>query len=68
MTDPFAHGTPVGDHHMWADPGQLDCPDCRCCTVRLCQAARERGTTCNAVAGRAANTHDLSDCACWSRP
>lgn len=68
MSDPFAHGTPVGDHHMWADPDRLPCPNCRCCTAGLCRVARERGTTCNHVAARTSVDFNLSDCPCWSRP
>lgn len=66
--DPFAHGTPVGDHHMWADPGRLDCPGCPCCTVRLCQTARDQGTNCRAlVTNTGPDSHDVTGCPCTSQ-
>jgi hypothetical protein len=60
MPDPFAHGTPVGDSHTWIDPSRRDCPDCECCTIRLCRDARESQRTCVQVAPMrdAALVHD----------
>lgn len=70
-TDPFAHGTPAGDHHTWIDPGRLPCPDCPCCTVNLCTTAAERGRTCAEVGGQygppRAGYHDLRGCPCATK-
>lgn len=65
MTDPFAHGTPVGDHHMWVSPAAGDpCPHCDCCTKRLCARAIKRGTACHWEAA-AGDVLAVSDCPCW---
>lgn len=66
MTDPFAHGTPVGDSHMWVDPGQEACPDCPCCTVRLCATAKEQARTCAQIAGTEPRPgfHSVAGCRC----
>lgn len=66
MTDPFAHGTPVGDHHTWVDAGRLPCPDCSCCTVRLCERGREHAFGCQGVA-RAQDRETVRDCPCSSK-
>ncbi len=63
-TDPFAHGTPVGDDHTWVDPGQIFCPDCECCTIRLCRTAVERGRTCDEVGDSGPGVMDLRGCPC----
>lgn len=64
LGDPFAHGTPVGDDHMWADPGRMPCPDCPCCTVNLCRTAADRGRTCAAVGDSGPGVMDLRGCPC----
>lgn len=59
MVDPYAHGTPAGDHHTWVDPGRPDCPNCVCCLVRLCQTAQERGVPCTDL-----TILETADCPC----
>lgn len=49
MPDPFAHGTPAGDGHVWVDPGAAPCSDCECCTERLCRTATQAGQVCAAA-------------------
>lgn len=46
MTDPFAHGTPAGDFHTWIKPEAEPCPDCPCCSARLCEAGRQNALGC----------------------
>ncbi len=65
MSDPFAHGTPVGDHHMWVSPSSGDpCPYCECCTARLCRRAIDKDTACH-WEGSQSSDYDLSKCPCW---
>lgn len=69
MTDPFADGTPVGDHHHWERPQGEPCPNCDCCSARLCQLAIDRTTSgewdgaCHFL-GTSAD-FDLAECPCW---
>lgn len=66
----MAHGDPWRYH----DPGsfQLDrpavasCPDCQCCTARLCEGARARGSTCAAEA--TGGFIDPTNCPCVPAP
>lgn len=64
MNDPYAHGTPAGDHHTWVDPGQRDCPNCPCCTVRLCRTAAQAAQTCSQFVASLVGTTDVSGCPC----
>lgn len=68
MTDPFAHGTPAGDHHTWVKPPSPDCPDCSCCTLALCSTAAERHTYCSALVGAGPDVMDVVGCPCSARP
>jgi len=63
LSDPFAHGTPVGDHHTWVRPESPPCPDCVCCSAALCELAVKKGTACH-WEGRSGD-FDLSRCPCW---
>jgi hypothetical protein len=62
MADPFAHGTPVGDHHMWIDPSAGPCPNCDCCSARLCERGRAHAFGCHWVATSGRNL--VRDCPC----
>lgn len=61
--DPYAHGTPVGDSHMWVRPASPACPDCECCSAALCKLAKEKNSACH-WHGRSSD-FDLSQCPCW---
>jgi hypothetical protein len=54
---------PVGDHHSWAIPASEPCPDCECCSRRLCERAREKNSACHWEA--TGSDFDLSKCPCW---
>ncbi len=70
MSDPFAHGTPVGDDHSWVRPPAPDCPNCGCCTEQLCARANDFATSCAVwVNGTPANgVMDVSKCPCTATP
>jgi hypothetical protein len=62
---------PVDDYHSWAKPAPDACPDCECCSKRLCENARA-----NDRAGRfdgachllgTSADFDLSQCPCWRK-
>ena len=60
MTDLWRYLDP--DSFRLDRPAVRSCPDCQCCTARLCETARARGSTCEAEAGdRAA---DAARCPC----
>jgi hypothetical protein len=61
-TDPFAHGTPVGDHHTWVRHQNPPCPYCECCTEALCRRAVERDSACHL---EGSGDFQLADCPCW---
>ena len=50
MADLFAHGTPAGDFHTWIKPEPPACPNCSCCSERLCELGRQHAFGCGAVA------------------
>lgn len=52
---------PPDDYHTWARPAGAPCPDCECCTDRLCGTAIEKNTACH-WEGRGDR---LADCPCW---
>lgn len=47
--------------HVWVSPA---CPDCDCCTARLCATAAQRGRSCWAVGARGRGVMDVSGCPC----
>jgi hypothetical protein len=55
---------PPDDFHTWARPAPADCPDCDCCSVRLCETAKERGSSCRQAGDQGPGVMDLSDCPC----
>jgi hypothetical protein len=60
---------PPDDFHTWARPESEACPDCDCCSRRLCQQARDRDAAghidgaCHLL-GQSAD-YDLAQCPCW---
>lgn len=65
MADPFAHGTPVGDSHMWVRPASAPCPNCDCCSAALCALAKEKDGACHWYGSGHPADVDLSRCPCW---
>lgn len=63
---------PPDDFHTWARPASEPCPDCDCCSKRLCQLAIERDAAgemdgaCHMLSDASAD-FDLSECPCWRR-
>ena len=53
---------PPDDYHYWAKPVSDACPDCRCCSARLCATAKERDSFCDFVG--TPGDLDLSECPC----
>jgi len=54
------------DGHRWAMPRQPEpdaCPNCSCCTARLCEQAAEKTTWCVRVAS-AADRDTVMNCPC----
>lgn len=56
------------DGHRWVKPAPDDCPNCGCCTARLCEAGRESALGC---IGRTNETdpvtrHRIAHCPCSS--
>ena len=60
---PVSDPTPPDDHHTWARPAPDGCPNCRCCSKRLCETAKEKGSFCDFV-GAPGGDFDLSECPC----
>lgn len=56
---------PPDDHHTWARPAPEACPDCDCCSARLCALAIEKRTACH-WEGRSGD-FDLAECPCWQK-
>jgi hypothetical protein len=54
---------PPDDYHVWAKPAPEPCPDCDCCSRRLCATALEENTACHFL-GKSAD-FDLAFCPCW---
>ncbi|MGH3995930.1 MAG: hypothetical protein ACRDTJ_00520, partial [Pseudonocardiaceae bacterium] len=53
-----------GDDHLWVQSVD-DCPNCQCCSARLCQTAVAGNDPCQWVAAQ--DTHDLvRNCPCTS--
>lgn len=56
---------PPDDFHTWAQPASEPCPDCPCCSARLCARAIEKNSACHHEAGT--GDYDVSKCPCWLR-
>lgn len=56
-----------GVEHMWVTPPSAPCPDCPCCSKRLCELAQEKGSACHWLGGSGGG-FDLSLCPCWHKP
>jgi hypothetical protein len=65
VADPFADGTPVGDHHSWSKPPSEPCPYCKCCSEALCKIAVAKNSACHWEG--AGGGYDLSRCHCWTK-
>jgi hypothetical protein len=50
--------------HRWVSPGEFDCPNCRCCTIRLCERAAEQRLSCSWLCPPQEGQHDTSNCPC----
>lgn len=55
---------PPDDFHTWARPASPPCPDCECCSARLCTTAKERGMACLQVGDQGPDVMDLRGCPC----
>lgn len=55
------------DGHTWMKPPSEDCPDCDCCTARLCMEADRRGAHCAMVMERGPGVMDVASCPCGDR-
>ncbi|GAA4626701.1 hypothetical protein GCM10023196_036010 [Actinoallomurus vinaceus] len=62
MADRIMHGTPAGDFHTWVDPSAGPCPNCECCTERLCERGRKHAFGCLGVA--TSGRELVRDCPC----
>lgn len=61
--DPRDWYAEAGDEHAWVRPFPGDCPDCDCCTARLCEKGRQSPLGCaghSALAERSA----VAGCPC----
>lgn len=56
----------AGDHHRWVRPAADPCPDCVCCSARLCKRAITRDSACH-LEGARGGDYDPSKCPCWQR-
>lgn len=50
--------------HRWVSPGEFDCPNCHCCTVRLCERAAEQSVPCSWLCPASDGVFDVSACPC----
>jgi hypothetical protein len=58
------HSLDAGDGNSWVRP-VIDCPNCPCCTLALCQSAHDRSTSCWAAGGgNHPGQHPLDNCPC----
>jgi hypothetical protein len=62
-TDPTGWIADAGDHHTWVRPAPGACPDCECCTARLCATGRESWRGCAAYSTEA-DRATVADCPC----
>ncbi len=53
------------DSHVWLRPLPDDCPDCDCCSERLCRQATERHLSCVDIVG--SGDMDVSQCPCSTK-
>lgn len=60
---PVSDPLPPDDFHTWARPAPPECPDCGCCSERLCRKAIEDNSACHWL-GRSED-FELSKCPCW---
>lgn len=58
---PVSDPLPPDDFHTWAKPAPEPCPDCECCSDRLCRQAIQKDTACH---WEGTGDH-LADCPCW---
>lgn len=68
MSDPYLnpHRSPEDPiEHVWASP---DCPDCECCSSRLCYQAGQRKVSCATLSPPQPGQHDTSKCPCAPSP
>lgn len=59
---PVSDPPPPDDFHTWARPASAPCPDCLCCSARLCNSARAQQSFCDVVGSGA--DFDLGKCPC----
>lgn len=52
--------------HVWVTPPSEPCPDCPCCSKRLCERALDRDAACHWEGGQS-HGYDLRWCPCWHR-
>lgn len=64
MSDPYAHGMPEGDFHSWVKPTAPDCPNCGCCSARLCERGRKHVVGCRAAVGTPEEQNIVRNCPC----
>lgn len=50
--------------HVWLKPPPDDCPNCECCTAKLCQLADEKDTLCRWLVDRGEGVMDVRNCPC----
>lgn len=55
------------DTHEWVRPPAPPCPDCGCCTARLCETARDRRVPCSTIGAPGPDGPNLNDCPCAAR-
>jgi hypothetical protein len=54
--------------HLWVKPAPEDCPDCSCCTARLCATAAEKELPCWwVITNGGQGVEDVRNCPCGQK-
>lgn len=54
--------------HRWVSPPPADCPNCECCSWRLCNQAKGQQLSCGWLSPPQPGQHDTSKCPCTTGP